>query len=164
MQYDNHSVIGYNGVVNRTDYTYAPVDGRDDGSLSGETARTVVKSVGSDLSGWTEVSRTYYAEFVEDGRRVAVSERAACAGAAYGADGSLRTTTVYHWKDANAGLPCERIAEDGLVTRYAYTLSGLARTTESFTAPADATNGVPFKTTVSRAVANDKYTEGSLLP
>ena len=49
-----------------------------------------------------------------------------------------------------------RIAEDGLATRWSYSLTGSTRTTESFTAPLSATNGIPYKTTVSRSIANLK--------
>ena len=156
-----NAVIGYNGVVRETMYSYSPVDSRDDGSLSPNAARATVVRIGNESEGWTETSRRYYAEYlVSDAnsvtQRVVVAERAASAGATYGADTALRTTTWYHWRNANAGRPVLRIAEDGLATRWSYLLGGATRTTESFTAPLSATNGIPYKTTVSRSVANLK--------
>ncbi|MBQ6137938.1 MAG: hypothetical protein IJI73_11280, partial [Kiritimatiellae bacterium] len=147
--------------MRETLYSYSPVDFRDNGSLSPYAARATVVRVGSDAQGWAETSRRYYAEFLvtDDNsvtQRVVVSERAASAGAAYGAEGAMRATTWYHWRNANAGRPVLGIAEDGLATRWSYELTGSTRTTESFTAPLSATNGVPYKTTVFRNVANLK--------
>jgi len=156
-----NAVIGYNSVVRETMYSYSPVDSRDDGSLSPNAARATVVRIGNESEGWTETSRRYYAEYLVSGansvtQRVVVAERAASAGATYGADSALRTTTWYHWRNANAGRPVLRIADDGLATRWSYSLDGATRTTESFTAPLSATNGIPYKTTVSRSVANLK--------
>ena len=156
-----NAVIGYNGAVRETMYSYSPVDSRDDGSLSPNAARATVVRIGNESEGWTETSRRYYAEYLVSGansvtQRVVVAERAASAGAAYGADSALRTTTWYNWRNANAGRPVLRIAEDGLATRWSYSLDGATRTTESFTAPLYATNGIPYKTTVSKSVANLK--------
>jgi len=156
-----NAVIGYNGVVRETMYSYSPVDLRDDGSLSPNAARATVVRIGNESEGWTETSRRYYAEYlISDAnfvtQRVVVAERAASAGATYGADSALRTTTWYHWRNANAGRPVLRIADDGLATRWSYSLTGSTRTTKSFTAPLSATNGIPYKTTVSRSVANLK--------
>ena len=157
----NHAVTGYNGAAKVTQYAYSPVDSRDDGTLSKWTPRTTVTRVGSDILGWTETSRRYHAEFlVTDGgaetQRVTIAERAAATGASYGANDSLRTTTWYNWRNKNAGRPIKRIAEDGLVTFWSYDLTATNRVTESFTTTQTATNGIPYKTTISRSIANLK--------
>ena len=117
---DNHAVIGYNGVVRRTTYSYGPVDGRDSGTLLADEPRAVVEFVGSDAAGWTEVSRRYAAHFVENGVRVEVTERASAPGAAYDAEGSLRTVSSYLWNCRGAGRPLRRETPDGLVATWAY--------------------------------------------
>ena len=113
---DMHAVIGYNGVVRRTEYSYEPVDGRDHAALMEDDPRMVVESVGSDSDGWTEVSRRYAAHFAEGGERFEVSERAAAPGAAYGAAGNQRTTSSYLWLSRGAGRPVRRETPDGLVS------------------------------------------------
>ena len=151
---DRNAVIGYNGAVRRTTYSYAPVDGRDDGTTLPDEPRAVVESVGSDAAGWTEVSRRYAAHFVDGGNRVEVSERAASPGAAYGAEGSLRTVSSYLWNCRGAGRPIRRETPDGLVATWAYDFTPSNVVVETMAVPASATNGIPFKTTVERTVEN----------
>ena len=149
---DNHAVIGYNGVVRRMTYSYEPVDGRDSGTLLADEPRMIVESVGSDASGWTEVSRRYAAHFVENGLRFEVSELAATPGAAYGAAGSQRTVSSYLWNCRGAGRPIRRETPDGLVATWAYDFTPSNVVVETMAVPASATNGIPFKTTVERTV------------
>jgi len=149
---DINAVIGYNGTVRRTTYSYEQVDGRDTGTLLADEPRTVVESVGSDAAGWTEVSRRYAAHFVENGVRVEVSERAAASGAAYGAEGSQRTVSSYLWNCRGAGRPFRRETPDGLVSIWSYDFTPSNVVVETATVPASATNGIPFRTTVSRTV------------
>ena len=149
---DRNAVIGYNGTVRRTTYSYEPVDGRDSGTLLADEPRAVVESVGSDAAGWTEVSRRYAAHFVENGVRIEVSERAASPGAAYGAEGNLRTVSACLWNRRGAGRPVRRETPDGLVALWAYEFTPSNVVAETMTVPASATNGVPFRTTVQRTV------------
>ena len=159
---DNHAVIGYNGVVRRMTYSYAPVDGRDTGTLLADEPRTIVESVGSDASGWTEVSRRYAAHFVENGVRVEVSERAATPGAAYGAAGNQRTTSSYLWYCRGAGRPVRREAPDGLVSLWSYDFTPSNVVVETATIPAQLAGasvpacplmvGIPYRTTIQRTI------------
>ena len=151
---DRNAVIGYNGAVRRTTYRYASVDGRDDGTTLADESRTIVESVGSDAAGWTEVSRRYAAHFVENGVRIEVSERAASPGAAYGAEGSLRTVSSYLWNCRGAGRPIRRETPDGLVATWAYDFTPSNVVVETRTVPPSAPGGVPFRTTVVRTVEN----------
>ena len=159
---DRNAVIGYNGTVRRTTYSYEPVDGRDSGTLLADEPRTIVESVGSDAAGWTEVSRRYAAHFVENGVRVEVSERAASPGAAYGAAGSQRTVSSYLWHCRGAGRPVRRETPDGLVATWAYDFTPSNVVVETATVPAQLvgasvpacplTVGIPHRTTVERTV------------
>ena len=149
---DMHAVIGYNGVVRRTEYSYEPVDGRDHAALMEDDPRMVVESVGSDVAGWTEVSRRYAAHFSQGGERFEVSERAAAPGAAYGAAGNQRTTSSYLWLCRGAGRPVRRETPDGLVSLWSYDFTPSNVVVETTTVPLSATNGIPFKTTISRAI------------
>ena len=149
---DNHAVIGYNGVVRRMTYSYGPVDGRDTGTLLADEPRMIVESVGSDASGWTEVSRRYAAHFAEGLVRFEVSERASAPGAAYGAAGNQRTVSSYLWNCRGAGRPIRRETPDGLVATWAYDFTPSNVVVETTTVPLSATNGVPFRTTVERTV------------
>ena len=159
---DNHAVIGYNGAVRRTTYSYEPVDVRDSGTLLADEPRTVVESVGSDAAGWTEVSRRYAAHFVADGVRVEVSERAASPGAAYGAAGNQRTVSTCLWNCRGAGRPVRRETPDGLVATWAYDFTPSNVVVETTTVPAQLvgasvpacplTVGIPHRTTIERKV------------
>ena len=149
---DRHAVIGYNGVVRKTTYSYEPVDARDSGTILEDEPRAVVESVGSDASGWTEVSRRYAAHFVDGGNRFEVSERVASPGAAYGADGNLRTMSSYIWNRRGAGRPVRREMPDGLVKTWAYNFTPSNIVVETMTVPLSATNGIPFKTTIERTI------------
>ena len=159
---DRNAVIGYNGVVRRTTYSYEPVDGRDSGALLEDEPRTVVESVGSDAAGWTEVSRRYAAHFVENGVRVEVSERASAPGAAYRAEGSQRTVSSYLWNCRGAGRPIRRETPDGLVATWAYDFTPSNVVVETATISAQLAGasvpacplmvGVPYRTTIERTV------------
>lgn len=149
---DKNAVIGYNGAVRRTTYSYEPVDARDSGTILEDEPRAVVESVGSDASGWTEVSRRYAAHFVDGGNRFEVSERAASPGAAYGADANLRTVSSYLWHCRGAGRPVRRETPDGLVRTWGYDFTPSNVVVETMTVPSAATNGIPFKTTIERTV------------
>ena len=159
---DNHAVIGYNGIVRRTMYSYVPVDERDIGTILADEPRMVVESVGSDAAGWTEVSRRYAAHFVENGVRVEVSERAAASGAAYGAAGSQRTTSSCLWLCRGAGRPVRRETPDGLVSIWSYDFTPSNVVVETATVPAQLAGasvpacplmvGIPYRTTIERTV------------
>jgi len=159
---DRNAVIGYNGTVTRTTYSYEPVDGRDTGTLLADEPRTVVESVGSDAAGWTEVSRRYAAHFAEGGERFEISERASAPGAAYGAAGNQRTVSSYLWNCRGAGRPFRRETPDGLVATWAYDFTPSNVVVETTTVPAQLvgasvpacplTVGIPHRTTIERTV------------
>ena len=151
------AVTGSAGQVRCTVYGYAPVDARDDGTLSPRTARTEVVRIGSDASGWTEVLRTYRAVFAADGLRTVIEERAAAPGAAYGDAASQRTVTEYHWHDEFAGLPVRRTEPGNIVTVWAYARNADGRLVEEeMTVPASESGGIPRRTVVQRTVRDQR--------
>ena len=88
------------------------------------------------------------------GVRIEVSGRAASPGAAYGAEGSLRTVSSYLWNCRGAGRPIRRETPDGLVATWAYDFTPSNVVVETRTVPPSAPGGVPFRTTVVRTVEN----------
>lgn len=178
------AVTGWNGPVVRRTWSYVPVDPRDDGSVEPDSPRTTVVAVGSDAVGWTETSRAYAAYFESGAERVALSERAAAAGAAYGATGALRSETRTHAPGTpHAGRLVSSLSEQGMLTRHAYAFGawdpaspheftsgiddGGFLLETSFTTPAAHPDGVPRKTTLERSVRNARgdlvYTAACLL-
>ena len=178
------AVTGWEGPVVRRTWSYAPVDPRDDGSVEPDSPRTTVVAVGSDAAGWTETSRSYAAYFETGAERVALSERAAAAGAAYGATGALRSETRTHAPGTpHAGRLASSLSEQGMLTRHAYAFGawdpaspheftsgiddGGFLLETSFTTPAAHPDGVPRKTTLERSVRNARgdlvYTATRLL-
>ena len=178
------AVTGWDGPVVRRTWSYAPVDPRDDGSVESDSPRTTVVAVGSDAAGWTETSRSYAAYFETGAERVALSERAAAAGAAYGATGALRSETRTHAPGTpHAGRLASSLSEHGMLTRHAYAFGawdpaspheftsgiddGGFLLETSFTTPAAHPDGVPRKTMLERSVRNARgdlvYTATRLL-
>lgn len=178
------AVTGWEGPVVRRTWSYAPVDPRDDGSVEPDSPRTTVVAVGSDAAGWTETSRAYAAHFETGAERVALSERAAAAGAAYGATGALRSETRTHAPGTpHAGRLASSLSGQGMLTRHAYAFGawdpaspheftsgiddGGFLLETSFTTPAAHPDGVPRKTTLERSVRNARgdlvYTAACLL-
>ena len=178
------AVTGWDGPVVRRTWSYEPVDPRDDGSVEPDSPRTTVVAVGSDTAGWTETSRSYAAYFETGAERVALSERAAAAGAAYGATGALRSETHTHAPGTpHAGRLASSLSEQGMLTRHAYAFGAWDPASPheftsgiddggffletSFTTPAAHPDGVPRKTTFERSVRNARgdlvYTAACLL-
>ena len=151
---DGYAVTGYVGRVRRVTSDYAPVDVRDNGTLSPHMARTTVTEIGSETAGWTEISRSYRAEFTEGGRRIVIGERAVVPGAAYGTTGNQRTEMAYHWQNDHAGRLARRTTPDGLLTEWSYTYDNGQLITEEKTVPVSQPEGIPLRTVIRRTVAN----------
>ena len=149
---DKKAVVGYNGRVRKTEYSYEPVDSRDNGTNLANEPRTTVEKIGSDTLGWEEVSRTYAAYFIEGNIRTEISERAHSPQATYGAEGAQRTISQYHINTQDAGRPIRRETSDGFVTFWTHEFTPSNVVIETMTVPVSATNGIPFKTTIERSI------------
>ena len=149
---DKKTVIGYNGRVRKTEYSYEPVDLRDNASTLADEARMIIEKIGSDALGWIEVSRNYSAHFVEGNIRTEISEKASSPLASYGTEGNQRTISTYLIDCQGAGRPICRETPDGLVTLWEYEFTPSNVVTETMTVPISATNGIPFKTTIERTI------------
>lgn len=150
----DHAVVGFAGLARMMAYDYSPVDARDGGALFPDEPRMVVESVGSDDAGWTEVSRRYEARFISEEGRVEVSERAASAGAAYGAAGNPRTTSAYLWRSRGAGRIVRRATPDGLVTTWSHEFTSTNAVVRRMTSPSSSPGGIPFRTVEERSFEN----------
>ena len=149
---DKKAVVGYNGRVKKTEYSYEPVDSRDDASTLADEACMIIEKIGSDAFGWIEVSRNYSAHFVEGNVRTEISERAHSPQATYGAEGNQRTISQYHINTQGAGRPIRRETSDGFVTFWTHEFTPSNVVIETMTVPVSATNGIPFKTTIERSI------------
>lgn len=149
---DKKTVVGYNGRVRKTEYSYEPVDSRDDASTLADEARAIIEKIGSDAFGWIEVSRNYSAHFVEGNIRTEISERAHSPQATYGAEGNRRTISQYHINTQDAGRPIRRETPDGFVMLWTHEFTPSNVVIETMTVPVSATNGISFKTTIERSI------------
>lgn len=153
---DKKTVIGYNGRVRKTEYSYEPVDSRDNASTLADEARMIIEKIGSNALGWIEVSRNYSAHFVEGNIRTEISEKASSPLASYGTEGNQRTISTYLIDCQGAGRPIRRETPDGLVTLWEYEFTPSNVVTETMTVPISATNGISFKTTILRSVEDNR--------